>query len=141
MSRKLTTAEACFELCRGAHICVSHYTNFKRPYISISNPDLYKSGAIGTITNKQYEEISQSCAIKHSSDRKDKYGNIHNYYVIEDWVLKETRAEVAKKIFADLEKTIANTASHHGITEIAVPSAPMPPIKLPANLLTIKESV
>lgn len=97
MSKKLTTAEACFELCRGAHICVSHYIHFKRPYISISNPDLYKFGTIGSITEKQFKEIDESCAIKFHSDRKDKYGNIHNYYVVENWVLEATRKEYLKR--------------------------------------------
>ena len=97
MTRKLTTAEACFELCRGAHICVAHQVNFKRPYISISNPNFYKFGFIGSITNKQFEEIYQSDLIKLSSDRKDKYGNIRNYYVVEDWILKDARKEYLKR--------------------------------------------
>ena len=40
-----------------------------------------------------------------------------------------------------IENTIANTASHHGITDIAEPSAPMPPIMPTANLFTINDSV
>ena len=97
MERKLTTAEACFYLCEGAHICVSHYINFKRPYISINNPDLYKFGTIGRITEKQFKEISESYAIKFVGDKKDKYGNVRNYYVIKDWVLTGARKEYLKR--------------------------------------------
>ena len=97
MTRKLTTAEACFELCRGAHICVSHYTNFKRPIITLSNPEKHKYGTIGTITQKQFEEIDKSCSIKFIGEKKNKYGHIHNFYVVEDYVLKDARAEFLKR--------------------------------------------
>ena len=95
--RKLTVAEACFELCKGAHICVAHLTNFKRPYISLSNPNSISYNPIGYITEKQFEEIDNSCSIKFNSDRKDKYGNIYNYYVIEDFTLSEARKEFLKR--------------------------------------------
>lgn len=97
MDRKLTTAEACFELCRGAHIFVAHRVNFKKPYISISNENLLRYGCIGTITQKQFDEILRSDYIKFIGNKKDKYGNIHNYYVVEDWILKDTRKEYLKR--------------------------------------------
>ena len=97
MSKKLTTAEACFELCRGAHICVAHQVNFKRPYISISNENLLRYGCIRTITQKQFDEIMCSVYIKFIGDKKDKYGNVRNYYVIENWVLEAARKEYLKR--------------------------------------------
>lgn len=97
MSIKLTTAEACFELCRGAHICVSHYTNCKRPVITLSNPAIYKYATLGTITEKQFIEIDESCSIKCIEQKENKYGHVHNFYVVEDWILKDARAEFLKR--------------------------------------------
>lgn len=97
MDRKLTTAEACFYLCEGAHICVFHHINFKRPYISISDENLLRYGCIGTITQKQFDEILCSDYIKFIMDEKDKYGNVQTYYVIEDSVLIGARKEYLKR--------------------------------------------
>ena len=91
MDTKLTTAQACFELFGGAHICEAHYTNFKRPFITVINIDLHPdvlNGRIGTITEKQFKEIYETGAIVFSSDKKDKYGNIYNFYVVENALSK-----------------------------------------------------
>ncbi|MBR2343207.1 MAG: hypothetical protein IKA64_03035 [Clostridia bacterium] len=96
MAKKLTTAEACFALCKGGHICVAHLVNFKRPYISISDENLLRCGCIGKITQKQFEEILNSKYIKFVQDKKDKYGNIRNYYVVENWLLEKARKEYLK---------------------------------------------
>lgn len=95
--RKLTVAEACFELCKGAFICVAHYTNFKRPFISLSNSESYRLGPVGYLTEKQFKEIDESCSIKFVGDKKNKYGSIYNYYVIEDFILSEARKEFLKR--------------------------------------------
>ena len=90
MDTKLTTAQACFELCGGAHICEAHYTNFKRPFITVSK--FVPNGRIGTITQKQFNEICETGAIVCLEDRKDKYGNIYNFYVVENALSKRKTA-------------------------------------------------
>ena len=97
MYRKLTTAEACFELCKGAFICVSHHTHFKRPVISLSNPKAHRIGPLGYITEKQFNEINTSFYIKFIGDKKNKYGSIYNYYDVEDFVLAAARKEYLKR--------------------------------------------
>ena len=95
---KLTTAQACFQLCCGAHICVRHSKNFKRPYISINNPSLHSLSPIGSITEKQFKEIDEAGEITCFNNKIDKYGNVYNYYTIKTEILKEATIEFIRLI-------------------------------------------
>jgi len=90
---KLTTAFTVYLLFKGAHICYATYRNFKRPYISV-HLDLKN---YGRITEKQFEEINNEDMIKFLNDRKDKYGNIYNYYVVDENYVNELRKLYRKK--------------------------------------------
>jgi hypothetical protein len=93
MERRLTTAEACFELCGGAFLSVYHSPNFKRPCISIYYESKYLPKNIGYINQKQFNEIFLSDNIKLIKDETNKYGAIKKIYAIENWVIEAARKE------------------------------------------------
>lgn len=97
MSRKLTTAEACFELCRGAFLGVYHSPHLKRPCISIYYEREYLPYTIGYINQKQFNEIFESDNIRLIKDETNKYGTIKKVYTVENWVLEAARKEYLKR--------------------------------------------